>query len=81
MSFGATKEKKVLNHSEKKKRASEDEMAGWHHQCNEHELGQSSGDCEGQRNLASCSPWGQNESDTMGQLNNNNPLLSALKVS
>ena len=32
---------------------------------------------EGQRDLASCSPWGQNESDKMGQLNNNNPLLSA----
>ena len=25
---------------QKEKRASEDEMAGWHHQCNEHELGQ-----------------------------------------
>ena len=26
------------------KRASEGEMAGWHHQCNAHELGQTSGD-------------------------------------
>ena len=25
---------------QKKKRASKDEMAGWHHHCNEHELGQ-----------------------------------------
>ena len=24
---------------EKEKRVSEDEMAGWYHQCNEHELG------------------------------------------
>ena len=27
-------------------------MAGWHHQCNGHELGQTSGDGEGQRGLA-----------------------------
>ena len=41
-----------------KKRVSEDEMAGWHHGCNEHELGQTLGDGEGQRGLACCSPWG-----------------------
>ena len=40
------------------KRASEDEMAGWHHQCNGHELGQTSGNDERQRGLACCSPWG-----------------------
>ena len=39
------------------KRASEDEMAGWHHQCNGHELEQTSGDGEGQRGLLCCSPW------------------------
>ena len=32
----------------RKKRVSEDEMAGWHHRCNEHELGQTLGDGEGQ---------------------------------
>ena len=37
---------------------SEDELAGWHHQCNRHELGQTSGDGEGQRGLACFSPWG-----------------------
>ena len=42
---------------QKEKRASEDEMAGWHHQCNGHELGQAPGDGEGQRGLACCSPW------------------------
>ena len=42
----------------RKKRASEDKMAGWHHQCNGHELGQISGDGEGQGGLARCSPWG-----------------------
>ena len=33
---------------QKEERASEDEMGGWHLQCNEHELGQTSGDDEGQ---------------------------------
>ena len=30
----------MLGKTEKQKRASEDEMAGWHHRCNGHELGQ-----------------------------------------
>ena len=55
-----------------KKRASEDEMVGQHHQCNEHELGKTPGDGEGQGGPACCSPWGCKESDTTGQLNNNN---------
>ena len=33
---------------QQEKRASEDEMAGWHHWCNRHELGQTWGDDEGQ---------------------------------
>ena len=45
------------------KRASEDEMTGWHHWCNGHELGKTSGDGEGQGGLACCSPWGQKESN------------------
>ena len=40
------------------KRVSEYEMAGWHHQCNRHELGQTLGNGEGQGGLACCSPWG-----------------------
>ena len=55
-----------------KKKASEDEMAGWLHQCNGHELGQTWGDGKGQGGLVYCSPWGLKESDTTGQLNNNN---------
>ena len=51
----------------RRKRASEDEMAGWHHQCNGHELGQTSGDGEGQRGLACCRPWGHEESDMPGR--------------
>ena len=43
---------------QKEKRASEDKMAGWHQQCNEHELGQTPGDGEGQGGLVCCSPWG-----------------------
>ena len=43
-----------------------------HHQCNGHELGQTPGDGEGQGGLACASPWGCKESDTTGQLNNNN---------
>ena len=46
---------------------SEDEMARWHHRCNEHKLGQTSGDGEG-RGLACCSPWGLKESDMTEQL-------------
>ena len=38
-----------------------DEMAGQHHWRNEHELGQSLGDGEGQGGLACCSPWGRKE--------------------
>ena len=33
-------------------------MVGWHHWFNGHELGWTSGDGEGQRGLACCSPWG-----------------------
>ena len=43
-------------------------MIGWHHQCNEHELGQSPGD-GGQGGLACCSPWGHKQADTAWQLN------------
>ena len=57
---------------QKEKRASEDEMAGWHHWCNGHELGQTLGDNEGQGSQECCKPWGRKESDTPGLLNNNN---------
>ena len=43
---------------QKEKRASEGEMAEGHHQCNEHEPGQTLGDGKGQGGLACCSPWG-----------------------
>ena len=52
-----------------KKRASEDEIAGRHHRCNEYELGQTPGDGEGHGGLVCCSLWGNKESDTTGWLN------------
>ena len=36
-------------------------MAGWHHQYNGHELGQTLGDGKGQEGLMCCSPWGCKE--------------------
>ena len=48
---------------QKEKKVSEDEMAGWHHWYNEHELGQTLGDGEGRGGLVSCSPWGWEELD------------------
>ena len=37
---------------QKEKRASEDEMVGWHHWCSEHELRETLGDGEVQGSLA-----------------------------
>jgi len=56
---------------QKEKRATEDEMIGWHHQFNGHELGQTLRDVEGQGGLACCSLWGLKELDMTWQLNNN----------
>ena len=44
----------------------EDEMVGWHHRLNIHEL--TLGDSDEQGGLACCSPWGPKESDTTEQL-------------
>ena len=46
-------------------------MAGLHHWCNGHELGQTSGDDEGQGGLVCCNPQGYKKSDTTGWLKNN----------
>ena len=55
---------------QKKKRATKDEMFGWHHWLNGHEFEQTLGESEGQRSLACCSPCGSKESDTTKSLNN-----------
>ena len=44
---------------------SKNETAAWHHQCNEHELGQTLGDGEGQGSPACCSPWDPKESNQL----------------
>ena len=61
----------------------EDEMAGWHHERNGHELGQTLGDGEGQKGLACCSPWNRKESTTAGwpNANDNNKGDFPLRVS
>ena len=46
---------------QEEKRATEDEMVGWHHQLNGHEFEQTPGDIEGQRSLACCSSQGCKE--------------------
>ena len=51
---------------QKEKKASEDEMAGWHHRCNGHELGQTLGDGEGQEGLVCCSSWGSQSRTQLG---------------
>ena len=56
---------------QKEKRVSEDEMAGWHDWCNEHELGQTLGDGEGQGGQVCCSPWVCKGLDMTGWLNSN----------
>ena len=41
----------------------EDEMVGWHHLLDGHELEQDQGVGIGQGSLVCCSPWGHKESD------------------
>ena len=56
----------------------EDEMVGWHHRLNGHELGQTLEDSEGQGGLECCSSWGGKELDMTWQLNNK--WLSSRKI-
>ena len=55
---------------QEEKEMTEDEMVGWHHWFNGHELEQALGDGEGQGSMVCCSPWGHRESDTTEWLNN-----------
>ena len=52
---------------QEEKRMTEDQMVGWHHWFNGHELGQTLGESEGQGSLACCSPWSHKESDMTEQ--------------
>ena len=42
----------------------EDEMVGWHHRLDGHEIESTLGVGDGQGGLACCSPWGFRESVT-----------------
>ena len=57
---------------QEERRATEDEMVGWHHQLNEHKFGQTPGDTEGQGSLACCPSWVSKELDITKLLNNTN---------
>ena len=57
---------------QKEKRTSEDEMADWHHRCNECEVVQTLGHGEGQGGQVCYRPWGCKESDMTERLNNQN---------
>ena len=56
-------------------------MAGWHHRCNGHELGQTSEDGEGQGGLVCHSPWGRKESDMTGRLNDSKRMVQFVTFS
>ena len=51
-------------------------MVGWHHWLDGHEFEQAPGVGDGQGSLASCSPWGHEESDTAEPLNWTDTVLS-----
>ena len=51
------------------KGTTEDEMVGWHHWLNGHELEQALGVGDGQGGLVCCSPRGRKESNTTERLN------------
>ena len=49
-------------------------MVGWHHQLNGHEFGPAPEDDERQGSLPCCNPWGGEDLDMTGQLNNSKSL-------
>ena len=57
---------------QEEKEETEDEMVGWHHWLNGHEIEQTLRDDEAQGSLVCCSQWGRKELYMTEQLNNNN---------
>ena len=53
----------------RRRRITEDDMDGWHHQLNGHEFEQALGVDDGQESLVCCGSWGCKESDTTEQMN------------
>ena len=60
---------------QEEKRITEDEMVGWHHQLDGHEVEQAPRVVDGHGSLACCRTWGRKESD-MTERMNWNELLS-----
>ena len=58
-----------------------DEIVGWYHRFNGHELEKAPGNGEGQGSLACCSPWGCEESDNLVTENNSNKKFYSYKSS
>jgi len=54
---------------QEEKGTTEDEMVGWHHRLNGHELGWAPGIGDGQGGLVCYSPWGRKELDMTKRLN------------
>ena len=54
---------------QEEKATTENELVGWHHWLNWHELEQALGVCDGQGSLECCSPWNRKESDMTERLN------------
>ena len=53
----------------RRRRGRQDEMVGWHHHLNGHELEQALGVSDGQGSLVCCRSWGRKELDTTEGLN------------
>ena len=60
------------------KGTTEDEMVGWHHQFNGHELGWTPGVGDGQGSLACCSSWDHKELDMTEWLNGDSILKAEI---
>ena len=54
---------------QEEKGTTEDEMGGWHHQLNGHEVEWTPGVCDGQGGLVCCDSWDRKESDMTEWLN------------
>jgi len=61
---------------QEEKRATEDEMVGWHHWLIGYESEQTLGDSEGQRSLVCCSPWGRKSQTGLRDWTENNCFWS-----
>ena len=64
----------------RRKEGKEDEIFGWHHWFNGHELGQTPGGGEGQGSLVCCIPQGHEKLDLTWRLTNNIQTRSCIIV-